>query len=243
MNSRNLSRHNREQVGYFEGKTNETMIPRESRYLENHIDVLVREAGLTTQHDILEVGCGMGRYTLPLLRRGYRVTGLDISPGLLDQLRGFAGARYPLELHCTDVAGAARTLGRRFDAVIGCFTLHHMHDLRVVFDGVAELLADGGVAAFLEPNPQNPLYYAQILCTPKMRWAMEKGMLRLRRRRVFGLLEGAGLRRCRLHRFGFFPPVIFNTAAGAALERRLERLPFLGPVLPFQLYVAEKHGH
>lgn len=243
MASDNLSRHNRDQVGYFEGKTNERMIPRESPYIENQLDVLVREAGLDTGQDILEVGCGMGRYTLPLLRRGYRVTGLDISPGLLDQLRDFSGGRYPLELHCTDVAGAAAKIGRRFDAVIGCFTLHHMHDLQVVFAGVGDLLADGGVAAFLEPNPQNPLYYLQVLCTPKMRWAMEKGMVRLRRRRVIGLLEGAGFRNCRLRRFGFFPPVVFNTAAGAAIERGLERLPFLEPVLPFQIYVAQKHGH
>lgn len=37
--------------------------------------------------DVLDVGCGQGRILVPLLRQGYQVTGIDISPGMLEACR------------------------------------------------------------------------------------------------------------------------------------------------------------
>jgi SAM-dependent methyltransferase len=48
---------------------------------------------LPTSGDILDVGCGYGRIAIPLAERGYRVTGLDISPQLLRAARRDARAR------------------------------------------------------------------------------------------------------------------------------------------------------
>ena len=39
---------------------------------------------------LLDVACGTGKSFLPLLERGYRVTGCDISPEMLDQARAKA---------------------------------------------------------------------------------------------------------------------------------------------------------
>lgn len=44
---------------------------------------LAAEAGT----DILEIGCGTGRVTIPLLEAGFRVTGIDISPEALSIAR------------------------------------------------------------------------------------------------------------------------------------------------------------
>src|ERR1051325_6993430 len=49
------------------------------------------ERALEKPESILELGCGTGRITLPLLRRGLSVTAVDISSGMLsafqDKLR------------------------------------------------------------------------------------------------------------------------------------------------------------
>lgn len=37
---------------------------------------------------VLDMPCGFGRHSLALARRGYRVTGVDLSPGYLGRLRG-----------------------------------------------------------------------------------------------------------------------------------------------------------
>lgn len=41
----------------------------------------------------LDFGCGAGRVTGMLLERGYRVTGYDLSPGMLAQARAAVGPR------------------------------------------------------------------------------------------------------------------------------------------------------
>ena len=46
------------------------------------LEALAREHGLSG-HALLDVACGTGKSFLPLLARGYRVVGCDISPAML----------------------------------------------------------------------------------------------------------------------------------------------------------------
>ncbi len=51
------------------------------------VDFLLEELAPPAGGWILDVGCGTGRHSLELARRGYRVTGVDISEGMLAQAR------------------------------------------------------------------------------------------------------------------------------------------------------------
>ncbi len=68
--------------------------------------------------DVLDAGCGTGRFLIPMLRQGYRVTGLDRGQGVLAEcrrrLRGH-GLRAPLLRR--NIQNLA--FDRRFDAIIG----------------------------------------------------------------------------------------------------------------------------
>src|SRR3954464_2851484 len=47
---------------------------------------------------LLDIACGTGKSFLPLLERGYRVTGCDISRGMLDRAAAKSGGRATLHL-------------------------------------------------------------------------------------------------------------------------------------------------
>ena len=47
------------------------------------VEFVLEELGLPAGSRILDVGCGTGRHAVELARRGYRVTGVDISAGML----------------------------------------------------------------------------------------------------------------------------------------------------------------
>lgn len=233
-----LQTHNAQQIDYFERTLKRTMVPNETPYVRRQVTELIRFAQLQPSDRVLEVGCGMGRYTLPLVNRGLDVEGLDIAPGLLEKLHAYAGDR-SIPLHCTDVVDCGPEMAGSFDAVIGFFTLHHLHDMRLSFQAMARLLKPGGRIAFLEPNAFNPLYYLQIALTPRMTWQGDRGVKDMRRRLVFDAMRHAGLTNCRLERFGFLPPFLANKPAGPAVERALESFPPWRSLLPFQLFGAQ----
>lgn len=51
------------------------------------IDFIEQELKLTKDMEILDVGCGTDRYFLELLKRGYNVTGINISDKTLNEAR------------------------------------------------------------------------------------------------------------------------------------------------------------
>ena len=241
-NSSDVEEHNRFQRRYFERTVKRTMVPVDSRYLRRHVDEALKAGGIVPGQRVLEIGCGMGRYTMLLAREGLRIEGLDLSSVLLDRMREFNGGRFDIPLHCASADNPPAELEGAFDAVLGFFVLHHVVDLEGCFRGVARLLKPGGRAAFLEPNPLNPLYYVQILVTPTMTWQGERGILRMRQRLISDAILRAGLSQPRLSRFGFFPPFLANRPWGARLERALERVPLWRGQLPFQIFKAERVG-
>jgi 2-polyprenyl-3-methyl-5-hydroxy-6-metoxy-1,4-benzoquinol methylase len=56
------------------------------------VDFLVNELGISPGQSVLDVGCGTGRHSIELARRGYRMTGVDVSVGMLDEARKQAAA-------------------------------------------------------------------------------------------------------------------------------------------------------
>ena len=54
-----------------------------TRNTVSEVDFLLEELSLQPGDSILDVGCGTGRHSIELAKRGYAVTGLDLSSGML----------------------------------------------------------------------------------------------------------------------------------------------------------------
>ncbi|MFQ6146834.1 class I SAM-dependent methyltransferase [Streptomyces seoulensis] len=87
---------------------------------------------------ILELGCGVGRVTHPLLERGFTVTAVDESPEMLERVRGARTICGPIE-HLD--------LGETFDVVMLASFLVHAGDIEVrrgLLRACARHVAEGG---------------------------------------------------------------------------------------------------
>jgi SAM-dependent methyltransferase len=232
--------HNLRQTSYFERRLKKTMIPRDTPYLRRHIDEAVRFAQIGLRDHVLEVGCGMGRYTLLMAVMGLRVAGMDLSQVLLDRLQGYNGGRFDIDLYCADLEAPPAEMLGRFDVVAGFFVLHHVHDLDGALRGAGAMLKPGGRAVFVEPNPLNPLYYVQILLTPGMSWRVERGMTRMRPTVMRRCMAEAGLVGFGVEGFGFLPPILANRGWARPVELELERFRPWRRFLPFQLFLGHR---
>lgn len=116
---------------------------------------------------VLDYGCGNGENTLPLVTRGARVIGVDVSNDLLRL------ARQRLLLHgalegATFLAGSAHDLplpDDSVDVVLGIAILHHL-DLKLAAREVHRVLKPGGVAVFQEPVRNSRLMAALRAAIP-----------------------------------------------------------------------------
>jgi 2-polyprenyl-3-methyl-5-hydroxy-6-metoxy-1,4-benzoquinol methylase len=57
------------------------------------VDFLIEELSLPPAGSILDVGCGTGRHSIELARRGYSVNGLDLSREMLGRAAASAEGR------------------------------------------------------------------------------------------------------------------------------------------------------
>lgn len=97
---------------------------------------------------LLDLGCGTGKSTLPMLRRGWEITAVDHSPRMLAELEAKAGEGIRI------VEGDVLDLPElgRFDLVL-CLgdVLNYCAadgDPRAAFQGIERNLAPGGLALF-----------------------------------------------------------------------------------------------
>jgi 2-polyprenyl-3-methyl-5-hydroxy-6-metoxy-1,4-benzoquinol methylase len=71
---------------------------------------------------ILDLGCGTGGHVLPLAERGYHMTGVDISEGMIEQARRKSTeSNIEAEFRLGDIRSL--DLGKTFDAVISMFAV------------------------------------------------------------------------------------------------------------------------
>lgn len=111
---------------------------------------ILKKNGVGDTARILEIACGNGRICTGLAKKGYRVTGIDISPLYIDDAR--IKAKKLKIRNINYVGGDIRTLDRhvkgKFDAVISIFTAIGYYDRRAderIFKKVAQRLKPGGL--------------------------------------------------------------------------------------------------
>jgi 2-polyprenyl-3-methyl-5-hydroxy-6-metoxy-1,4-benzoquinol methylase len=106
---------------------------------------------------VLDVGCGVGRWSALLAGRGAMVTGMDLSPTMIAEAKrraSTAGTASRCRFLVQDLAHL--DAGEKFDLVLGVTVLQHILDpaaLRAAVQRMTEHLVPGGRMVLLEAAP------------------------------------------------------------------------------------------
>ncbi len=88
-----------------------------TQYTAQEVEFILKLYPLPKGSSILDVGCGTGRHAIEFARRGYHVTGLDISPSMLEVGRRNAQLA-GVEVEWLQADATEFTLGRKYDGAV-----------------------------------------------------------------------------------------------------------------------------
>jgi 2-polyprenyl-3-methyl-5-hydroxy-6-metoxy-1,4-benzoquinol methylase len=186
---------------------------------------------------ILDVGCGPGWLSEYFARLGYRATGIDISPDMIETARerirrlGFPEGGKGIQASFAVMDSEGFQLDQQFDAAVVYDALHHFEDERAVLRTVFAHLKPGGRLFMKEPQAHHP-------DAPETRAEVAE----------FGVLERGFTREqlvTSLTDAGFLPPVVLRQADMMLDEGRLAP-GYIGAVMAstpvYHLLLAAKPG-
>jgi ubiquinone/menaquinone biosynthesis C-methylase UbiE len=111
---------------------------------------------------VLDLGCGVGRWSRLAARRGAQVVGVDLSPTMIAEARRRAGDEQ-ISANCrfftADISDLSGVLGQKFDRIVAVTVLQHILDedrLRATIGEISRHLAPHGLAVVLEAAPSRP---------------------------------------------------------------------------------------
>lgn len=129
------------------------------------VDFLLELFQLPPASTILDIGCGVGRHAIELAKRGYKVTGVDISAGMLAQARKNAKAA-SVEVEWVHSDATLFRANKTFDAVIclceGAFGLFNLGDdpeahSQAILANVSAALKPGALFVLTTLNPYSKI--------------------------------------------------------------------------------------
>jgi malonyl-CoA O-methyltransferase len=102
--------------------------------------------------NVLDLGCGTGRHSLPLAAGGAIVSAVDFSEGMLEEARRKPGAdRVRWLSH--DLHTSLPLNGGEFDLVVSGLVLEHLGELDGFFSEIKRILKPGGRAVISAMHP------------------------------------------------------------------------------------------
>lgn len=183
--------------------------------LHTNLEFLAETDLLRPEDRILEVGCGTGSLTAELSRKGYDITGTDISREAIKYgLEKYADIKLMVQpAEDLDFEDGA------FDAVLSFDLFEHIAAIDKHISEVRRVLRPSGYYLFQTPNKYSNIIY-ETLRTKSMQW-----------RRYHPSLHSPGQLRRRMARHGFETWFVKMNPINKFTERKLQALGLLGRIL------------
>ena len=128
------------------------------------VDFIEKELNFNREAAILDIGCGTGRHSLELARRGYKVTGIDLSGSMISKARAIA-EKENLEVDFLEKDARSLNFFESFDLAImlceGAFPLMESDEMNYsILQNACNSIRQDGKLIFTTLNGLFPLFHS-----------------------------------------------------------------------------------
>ncbi len=201
---------------------------------------------------LLECGSGTGLYSLPFIKLGYEVFGIDLSAESIKSAEEFVRARGDASKYHTfhgDFNEIVPTLEVDFDVIVFIKVLHHYPDKETIAKAIKvayQKLKPGGCIVGMEPEGSSPYWFLSYKFIDFIRgtnhWFFEKNVKLIRRKFFKATFEALSPESIEFRKRylipGSFPG--FNRLNLHGLDEFLANLPLLRALAGNLLFKVKK---
>jgi len=189
--------------------------------------------------NLIELGAGYGRFVIPLLELGHKVTAVDISQKSIKVINREA-KKHQLEKRLKLIKSdfTQPVFENVYDGAYCIGTFHLLAETEKqrikILSNLVKSVKPGGIVLLIEPNPFNPFFYPFYLFSPQVSWEVEKHFRKSNEKNLMKIFKQLGLKDITVSYFGFFPLRFVNYFPAVAwLNQMVNYLPLVNKVSSF----------
>ncbi|MEZ5536543.1 MAG: class I SAM-dependent methyltransferase [Thiolinea sp.] len=123
-------------------------------------DSIIERVKLEPSMHLMDFGAGTGLLLGQIAPHVAKITAVDISPSMTEQLRK-KQADLPCEVEVLEMDLCTETLDQQFDGIISSMTLHHIEDVPAMFAKMRSLLKPGGFMAIADLETEDGSFHTE----------------------------------------------------------------------------------
>lgn len=166
---------------------------------------------------LIDFGCGDGHFALNFLKKGFKVTGIDVSDEALYIFKKRI-RKYKLSKNVHTVQSGLynplKELEGKFDAgymiVTYQFISNKKEEQEEVFRNFIKLIKKNGKVLIMEANPLNPLFYFYYLFISRTNSQQGFNTQNSKKEKLINLLKETGMGNIKIYYHSFFPTSFIN---------------------------------
>ena len=123
-------------------------------------DSIIERVTLNPDMHLMDFGAGTGLLLGQIAPHVAKITAVDISPSMTEQLRK-KQADLACELEVLEMDLCAETLYTKFDGIISSMTMHHIEDVKAMFVKLHSMVNTGGFIAIADLETEDGSFHTE----------------------------------------------------------------------------------
>ncbi len=193
---------------------------------------------------VLDIGCGTGRFVIPIAKIASHVTAIDMAKESIKLLRAKAKKEHLENISASVMDFHDLPSSKKFDYVLLVNVVHHVPEVEELFEKIKQVLKKNGRVVIFECNPLNPLFIPFFIVYKQVTMHANKEYLRSNIWTLQSIIKKGGYTVTQCKKYAFLPTALYNISPFfLKMNTVLNSIPFINVFCAFHIITCKIGNH